>query len=111
MSYKIKTISVFERQAKKLKKKYPSLKADLYQLIQDLKVNPIQGTPLGKNCYKIRLAISSKNKGKSAGSRIITNIVVEHEIVYLLTIYDKSMKNDLTDQELSELLSILPDQE
>ena len=111
MSYKIKTISVFERQAKKLKKKYPSLKADLYQLIQDLKVNPIQGTPLGKNCYKIRLAISSKNKGKSAGSRIITNIVVEHEIVYLLTIYDKSKKNDLTDQELSDLLSILPDQE
>jgi hypothetical protein len=27
--------------------------------------NPTQGTPLGKDCYKIRMAISSKNKGKN----------------------------------------------
>ena len=111
MSYKVKTISVFERQAKKLKKKYPSLNADLKQLIQDLKVDPSQGTPLGRNCFKIRIAISSKNKGKSGGARVITNIAVYDEVVYLLTVYDKSKKTDITDQELEDLLSILPEKQ
>lgn len=29
----------------------------------------MQGEPLGKDCYKIRMAITSKGKGKSGGSR------------------------------------------
>jgi mRNA-degrading endonuclease RelE of RelBE toxin-antitoxin system len=107
MSYKVKTISVFEKQAKKLAKKYPSLKSDLFALVQELKKQPEQGTPIGKSCYKIRMAISSKGKGKSGGSRVITNLVVNEKIVYLLTIYDKSDKENLTDKELEELLRAL----
>lgn len=60
MSYSVKSIEVFERQAKKLTKKYASLKSELLDLILVLKENPIQGKSLGKNCYKIRLAIASK---------------------------------------------------
>jgi len=30
------------------------------------------GTPLGNDVYKIRLAIASKNKGKSGGARVIS---------------------------------------
>jgi len=63
MNYSIKSIAVFEKQAKRLSTKYPSLKTDLTFLINDLKTKPCQGTPLGNNCFKIRLAISSKNKG------------------------------------------------
>jgi len=44
MSYKVKTIDVFEKQAKRLIKKYVSLKTELFQLIQELKENPEQGT-------------------------------------------------------------------
>ncbi len=57
MSYNVKTIDVFEKQAKRLYKKYASLKNELKELIQDLKTNPHQGTPIGKNCFKIRFAI------------------------------------------------------
>ena len=85
-------------------KKYSSLKIELLNLIQELKGNPQTGTSLGQNCFKIRIAISSKGKGKSGGARIITNVMIEDNIVYLINIYDKSEKENLTDKELSELL-------
>lgn len=66
--------------------------------------NPIQGTPLGKDCYKIRMAISSKNKGKSGGARIITNVHIVGETIYLLSIYDKNQKSNLDEGELDALL-------
>jgi hypothetical protein len=109
MSYSIKTIAVFEKQTKRLFKKYPSLKNELLQLIQELKENPEQGTNLGNNCYKIRVAIQSKGKGKSGGARVITNFVIAEETVYLLSIYDKSDKENLSDKELNELLKFVPE--
>ena len=108
MSYKVKTIPVFERQAKRLIKKYHSLQKELLALVQELKKDPEQGTSLGNNCYKIRLSISSKGKGKSGGARIIANIAVEDETVYLLTIYDKSEQSDISNKELQELLKEIP---
>ena len=108
MNYSVLTIQVFERQAKKLIKKYPSLKSELFDLIKKLKEHPMQGIALGKNCFKIRIAIKSKGKGKSGGARIITHIVVSQESVYLLSIYDKAGKENLTDKELKELLQFVP---
>lgn len=104
MSYKVKTISPFERQAKRLIKKFPSLKNELAALGQTLKENPEQGTPLGHDCYKIRLSIASKAKGKSGGARVITHIAVTETTVYLLSIYDKSEQSDISDKELKALL-------
>lgn len=107
MSYSVLTIPPFDKQLKRLYKKYPSLKQEFLKLIESLEQNPEQGINVGKNCFKIRLAIASKAKGKSSGARIITNIVLSDEIVYLLSIYDKSDKENLTDKELKELLSYI----
>lgn len=109
MSYSVKTITVFEKQAKRLTKKYASLKKELIELVHQLKENPEQGTPVGKHCFKIRIAVASKGKGKSGGARIITNFVITDATVYLLSIYDKSEKENLTDKELNELLQYLPE--
>lgn len=73
-----------------------------------LKEKPEQGLPIGRSCYKIRIAIASKGKGKSGGARLITNFVVIQDTVYLLSIYDKSEKENLTDKELAELLKSIP---
>lgn len=108
MSYKVKTISVFEKQAKRLIKKYGSLKSELLELVQELKEKPEQGTAIGQNCYKIRIAISSKGRGKSGGARIIANTIVAEDTVYLLAIYDKSEKESMTNAELDELLRMIP---
>lgn len=109
MSYSVKSIDVFEKQANRLIKKYASLKKELLQLIQELKVNPEQGKAIGKSCYKIRIAIASKGKGKSGGARVITNLVIAEETVYLLSIYEKSEKDSLTDKELDEFLKYIPE--
>ncbi len=108
MNYNIKSISVFERQAKRLIKKFPSLKKELFELGQSLKREPHMGTSLGNECYKIRVAISSKGKGKSGGARIITHIQISESNVFLLTIYDKSERSDITDKELESLLKLIP---
>ena len=109
MSYNVNTIDVFEKQAKRLVKKYASLKSEIFDLIQILKENPESGISLGKSCYKIRISIASKGKGKSGGARIITNFVVTDETVYLLSIYDKSEKENISDKELVNLLLNIPE--
>jgi mRNA-degrading endonuclease RelE of RelBE toxin-antitoxin system len=108
MSFRIKTISVFERQAKRLIKKFPSLRTDIQALIKQLKEKPQNGTSIGHNCYKIRLAIASKGKGKSGGARIITHVVFKDDTVYLISIYDKSDIENLTNKEILELIKFIP---
>jgi hypothetical protein len=58
------------------------------------------GEPLGNNCFKIRMAISSKNKGKSGGARVITYLRIADEIIFLISIYDKSDADTISDKEL-----------
>ncbi len=107
MSYSIIPTLRFEKELKRLAKKFPSLKNEFAQLIQDILENPESGTFIGNNCYKIRLAIGSKGKGKSGGARIITYLYIETETVYLLTIYDKSEKADLKPNELADMIESL----
>jgi len=103
-NFELIPIIPFQKQAKKLIKKYPSLKTELLELFDELKENPVKGVNIGSNCYKIRLAITSKNKGKSAGARVIINVYLNEKEVYLLTIYDKSVKSSISDKELKELI-------
>lgn len=104
MSYNVLTIPPFDKQLKRLAKKYPSLKNEFAELLESLEQKPEQGTNLGNNCYKIRIAIASKGKGKSGGARVITNFIIAEETVFLISIYDKSEKQNITDKELAELL-------
>ena len=107
MSYNISLSDRFQKDAKRLSKRYASFKSDLLKLIQDLEENPIQGDNLGKSCYKVRLKIESKKKGKSGGARVITYVHVSQEDVYLLTVYDKSDRDNLDSGELEELLEAI----
>jgi mRNA-degrading endonuclease RelE of RelBE toxin-antitoxin system len=111
MSYDVKAIPRFEKDLKKLVKKYPSLKKEFIELIVSLKLNPTQGTYIGNNCFKIRMAIASKGKGKSSGARIITYIQIAFNAIYLLTIYDKSDQDSISNKEILELLLVIPESE
>ena len=90
MSFKIIPTPSFERELKQLAKKYSSLKKDISALAAQLSETPQMGTPLGHDCYKIRLSITSKGKGKSGGARVITHVQIIDENIFLLAIYDKS---------------------
>ncbi len=97
MKNKITTIQLFDTRYKRFIKKFPTLEAEMLQLKKDLLANPKTGTLITENAYKIRLASTDKNKGKSGGFRVITYLIeelvtdneIETEIV-LLIIYDKS---------------------
>jgi len=107
MSYNIEITALFEKQLKRLSRKFPSLKKEYADLIALLKQNPKQGTSIGNNCYKIRLAIASKGKGKSGGARVITHVQVTETKIYLLSVYDKSEQSDITDGELNEWVKMI----
>jgi mRNA-degrading endonuclease RelE of RelBE toxin-antitoxin system len=107
MSYNIIPTHRFEKELKRLAKKFPSLKNEFAQLIAVLSADPKSGTFIGNNCYKIRLAINSKGKGKRGGARVITYMYIETETVYLLTIYDKGEKADLKPNELKDMIESL----
>ena len=104
MNYNIFYTDSFEKEIKKLSKKYPSLKQDFENLKTSLEENPIQGQALGKDCYKIRMAITSKGKGKSGGGRVITCVKVVASSVFLIAIYDKSETESVDDSKLDDLL-------
>lgn len=104
MSYSIELSANFKKEAKRLTKKYPSLKTELAELFTELEENPTTGTPLGNDIYKIRLAIASKNKGKSGGARVLSFVKVFQTTVLLFSIYNKGEDDSLTDKEIKELI-------
>jgi len=104
MSYNIIATPNFKKEFKHLAKKYSSLKGELEELISELEKNPKEGVSLGNNCYKIRLRIASKGKGKSGGARVITFVKVIDESVFLVSIFDKSEKENITNVEITEML-------
>ena len=97
----------FDREIKRLAKKYRSIPQDFRILLQLLQANPTMGEPLGKDCFKIRMAISSKNKGKSGGARVITCVKIVDDTLFLLSIYDKSEQANISDDEIDGVLRSL----
>jgi hypothetical protein len=107
MSFKILLSDTFQRNFKQLAKKHSSLKSDLFNLIESLESNPSQGTPLGNNLFKIRVAITSTGKGKSGGARVITMVKVINQEVFLITIYSKSDRESISIEDLEKLIKDL----
>ncbi len=108
MKVTISTIDEFEKRAHRLARKYKSLKNDLRTLQQELMENPLRGSDLGGGVRKIRMAISSKGKGKSGGARVLTlNVLVSEDAddVTLLTIYDKDEISNVSDEYIKWLLN------
>ena len=104
MLYRVELSDNFKKEAKRLIKKYRSLKAEIADLVTELERNPTKGTSLGNDIYKIRLAIASKGKGKSGGARVMTFVKVMETEVLLFSIYNKGEKDSISDKEIQELI-------
>ena len=103
---------MFDKQARKLAKHYPSFRDDLSSFVGELKDNPMMGTDLGGGVRKVRMSIASKGKGKSGGARVITysTDILIHSVegtVYLLSVYDKSSQSTISDKEIKHLIEIV----
>lgn len=107
MKIKTTTTPTFDREFKRLKKKYRSLPEDLLLFEKQLAENPDTGIDLGSKIHKIRIAVKSKNKGKAGGARIITYTILasisEMEIL-LITIFDKSEQESISDAQIKQIM-------
>ena len=108
MNYKVIPVDKFKKEAKRLVKKYPSLKSELAELAVTLSANPMMGKALGNDTYKIRVSIKSKGKGKSGGARIITYVITPQKELFLLTIYDKAEFDAIDDKTLRRIIETIP---
>ena len=113
------TTANFRREAKPLLKKYRSLKPELARLVSVMEQNSTHGEPLGQDCYKIRLAIASKSRGKSGGksggARLITyrrvvDAATQTVKLFLLSIYDKSETASIGKEEIARLRQEIPEE-
>lgn len=107
MSYNLVLTTGFKKELKRLIKKYPSLRSEIEVLGGKLSEVPHTGISIGNNFFKIRLSIASKGKGKRGGARVITYVKIEKETVYLVSIYDKSEQESISDRELQERMENL----
>jgi mRNA-degrading endonuclease RelE of RelBE toxin-antitoxin system len=98
----------FTKEYKQLKKRYKSIDKDFLQLLETLKESPSIGVEIKPNIRKIRMAVSAKGKGKSGGARVITFNAYTSELdgfVMLLTIYDKSDRENITSSEIEDIIN------
>jgi len=105
----------FEKNLKRLNKKYQSLKDEFLIFVETTEKEGPQGVSLGKNTYKARLAVKSKGKGKSGGLRIISYhdviLTIQAEKVYLVAIYDKSEISSIELKKINQIINKYIDQD
>lgn len=94
----------FRAAYKRLKKRHKSLEQDFEQLLASLLQNPMQGVDLDGGARKVRLAITSKGRGKSGGARVIIRVRIVRDELQLLYIYDKSDFENISDAYLRDVL-------
>jgi len=92
---------------KRLKKRHRSLETDFERLLASLLVNPEQGVELIEGTRKIRLAITSKRRGRSGGARVIIRAKIVDDELQLIYIYDKADYEKISDIFLRDILKRL----
>ena len=94
----------FRAAYKRLKKRHRSLQQDFERLLASLLQNPMQGVELDGGVRKVRLAITSKGRGKSGGARVIVRVRLVADELQLLYIYDKADYENVSDTFLRDVM-------
>jgi mRNA-degrading endonuclease RelE of RelBE toxin-antitoxin system len=107
MIYEIYLPRTLQKCVKRLKKKFPHIKDDLSLLFQNLKNNPEIGDPIPgwhRKIWKVRVSSRDLKRGKSGAFRVIYAWTAGQPILYPLFIYFKGEKEDITKEEIENLL-------
>ena len=101
---RVKISEDFRIAYKRLKKRHKSLQQDFERLLESLLLNPMQGVELDGGVRKVRLAITSKGRGKSGGARVIIRVRIVADELQLLYIYDKADMENVSDAYLRDVM-------
>lgn len=102
--YKVVEQELYQKAFKKLSKSYRHIDIDVDNFLNSINTKQDLGIELKSNVYKVRIANSDKNKGKSAGYRLISYLAIIKNELHLLYIYDKSSLVNLTEKEIDEII-------
>lgn len=106
MNYSVVLAPSFKRSVKKLKR-FPHVKDDVRVAIKTLLERPRIGVviPGGHGMRKLRVFNSDLTRGKSGGYRLIYHVEDQPTpTIYLLLLYSKSDRSDVTRRELEQLI-------
>jgi len=95
---KVVATSGYERRARKLLTEAERAVAELEIALEPLAWPVVAGTGGARKARAAR-----GGKGKSGGARIIYFVVIRRDVLYLIDVYAKSAKEDLTDAEKKEI--------
>jgi len=104
LGYEIQKTKLFEKLVDNLYKHFKHIESDIESFGDDLDDVSKLGVHLGKNVYKVRIANSDKNKGKSSGYRLISYLKLEEGTLTYLYIYDKSDLESLSEKQLDKIV-------
>ncbi|MCX5867118.1 MAG: type II toxin-antitoxin system RelE/ParE family toxin [Proteobacteria bacterium] len=110
MNYEVRLTDTLQKSLKILKKKFPRIKEDLLPIVQSLEKEPFWGERIPGwkgEIWKIRVKSSDLQKGKSGGFRLIYRWKEKEKEVFLLTVYFKSDKPDISGAEIEDILKKL----
>jgi mRNA-degrading endonuclease RelE of RelBE toxin-antitoxin system len=97
----------FEKDIRRLAKRYRNIRLDIQSLIRQLEAGELPGDQipnLEQTVFKVRVRNSDIQKGKSAGYRVIYYLKTDTQII-LVTLYAKSDRSDMSVAEIREILN------
>jgi hypothetical protein len=104
MKFQVVEKLLYQKAYKKLSKQYRQIDDDIDNFLNSISSKEDLGIELKSNIFKTRIKNSDKNKGKSAGYRLISYITLIDNELHLLYIYDKSKLENLTEKEIDNLV-------
>ncbi|RLA73562.1 MAG: hypothetical protein DRG11_07610 [Epsilonproteobacteria bacterium] len=104
MKFKVIEKLLYKRSYKKLLKHYKNIGVDIDSFLDSIKSKNDLGIEIKSNIFKVRIKNTDKNRGKSAGYRLISYLALVENELHLLYIYDKSKIQNLTENEIDKLI-------
>lgn len=107
MPTRVDTLSIFDREAKTLHRKYPAITDALANLADELERGQRPGTRVPRvaaTVHKVRLPNPSARRGKRGGFRILYHVKSQRHLV-LIAIYAKTEHVDITDAEIRQRIA------
>jgi mRNA-degrading endonuclease RelE of RelBE toxin-antitoxin system len=98
------TTPQFDKEAKRLGKKYRQLKEDLKAFISSFENEHCHSISIRKNIFKARIKNSDKAKGKSGGYRTYYYTITDESVTFLI-IYDKSEIESIDETLLDSIIA------
>lgn len=107
-SIKIDFTLEFKRAVKDLGKRYPNIRLDLETVLKEIERGVFVGdrvSGVGQSYFILKLRVKNRDikKGKRAGYRLIYRVDSPHRVL-LLTLYSKSDREDISAEEILQLL-------